>query len=133
MDKHKNLQEFFEENVQLVKDYFETKTNIYKLKAIRTTSKVSGLFIWLIIASFLFFLLLIFVGLVLGFWFSELTGSFVSGFGYATLLLFTIMFLITAFRKQLFIYPLIRLFVGMMASDDELSEKSSEQNETTLK
>lgn len=130
MDKHKNLQEFFEENVQLVKDYFETKADIYKLKAIRTTSKVSGLFIWLIIASFLFFLLFIFVGLVLGFWFSELTGSFVSGFGYATLLLLLIMILITVLRKQLFIHPLIRLFIHMMASEKELSEETSEKDET---
>lgn len=129
MSTPRNLQEFFDENVSLVKEYLETKSSMYKLKAIRSTSKVAGTIIWLIIASFLFFLLLMFIGLVLGLWFSELCGSYVAGFGYATLLLFIIIIMLTLFRKQLFIHPLIRLFIGTMSNDEHKDDIQEAEDE----
>jgi hypothetical protein len=123
MSTPKNFQEFIDENVSLIKDYLETKTEVYKLKAIRSSSLVLGSLVWIIISAFLFFLLFIFIGLVLGFWFSSLTDSFTVGFGLATLLIFVIMLLVAMFRKQLFVYPMIRIFIKMMTEDHTTEEK----------
>ncbi len=123
MSTPKNFQEFIDENVSLIKDYLETKTEVYKLKAIRSSSLVLGSLVWIIISAFLFFLLFIFIGLVLGFWFSSLTDSFTLGFGLATLLIFIVMLLVAMFRKQLFIYPMIRIFIKMMTEDHTTEEK----------
>ena len=123
MSAPKNFQEFIDENVELIKDYLETKTDVYKLKAIRSSSLILGSLVWIIISAFLFFLLFIFVGLVLGFWFSSLTDSFTIGFGLATLLLFFVMLLVVMFRKQLFIYPIIRIFIKMMTENNPSEEK----------
>jgi hypothetical protein len=123
MSTPKNLQDFLDENVSIVKEYLETKTDIYKLKAIRSSSLLLGSLVWIIISAFLFFLLFIFIGLVLGFWFSELAGSFAVGFGLATLLLFFVMLLVFFFRKQLFINPMIRIFIKVMTADRETDEK----------
>jgi ABC-type multidrug transport system fused ATPase/permease subunit len=127
MSQPKNIQEFFDENVSLVKEYIETKTTVYKLKATRTVSSVLGTLAWLIISAFFIFLLFIFIGLVLGFWFSEMTGSFVSGFGLATLSLVFVIFLLTIFRRQLFIHPLIRIFIQAMTRDEDATEESTEK------
>ncbi len=123
MSAPKNFQEFIDENVELIKDYLETKTDVYKLKAIRSSSLILGSLVWIIISAFLFFLLFIFIGLVLGFWFSSLTDSFTIGFGLATLLLFFVMLLVVMFRKQLFIYPIIRIFIKMMTENNPSEEK----------
>jgi hypothetical protein len=129
MNNPKNFQEFLDENIPLVKDYVETRSTIYRLKAIRTLSNVFGLLIWLMISAFLFFLVLIFVGLVMGFWFAEMTGSLASGFGIATLLLMTFIVVLALLRKQIFIYPLIRIFIQTMTSDDQSETKSEEHGE----
>jgi hypothetical protein len=62
---------------------------------------------------------------VAGFWFSELTGSYVIGFGLATMLLLLVLVLLTLFRKSLFVNPLIRAFVRMSfrKSDDETNSE----------
>lgn len=129
MNNPKNFQEFFDENIPLIKEYAETRSAILKLKAIRSFSNVFGLFIWLVISAFLFFLVLIFVGLVMGFWFAEMTGSLASGFGLATLLLMVVIVLLALLRKHLFIYPLIRIFIQAMTSDDQSETKSEEHGE----
>jgi hypothetical protein len=123
MSTPKNFQDFLDENIALVKDYLETKTDIYKLKAIRSSSLILGSLVWIIISAFLFFLLFIFIGLVLGFWLSELTDSLTIGFGLTTLLLLLVMLLVALFRKQLFIYPMIRIFIKMMVDDHTSDEK----------
>ena len=123
MSTPNNLKDFLDENIALVKDYLETKTEVYKMKAIRSSSLILGSLVWIIISAFLFFLLFIFIGLVLGFWFSSLTDSFTLGFGLATLLIFVVMLLVAMFRKQLFIYPMIRIFIKMMTEDHTTEEK----------
>jgi hypothetical protein len=65
---------------------------------------------------------------VLGFWFAEMTGSLASGFGIATLLLMTLIVVLALLRKQIFIYPLIRIFIQTMTLDDG-SEIKSEAND----
>jgi uncharacterized membrane protein len=82
-----------------------------------------------VISAFLIFLVLIFIGLVLGFWFAEMTGSMASGFGLATLLLMLVIVLIALLRKQLFIYPLIRLFIKAMSANDVTETKSEDHGE----
>jgi len=129
MNNPKNLQDFFDENIALVKDYVETKSVIYRLKITRTLSTVFGLLAWFVISAFLIFLVLIFIGLVLGFWFAEMTGSMASGFGLATLLLMLAIVLIALLRKQLFIYPLIRHFIKAMSANDVTESKSDDHGE----
>jgi hypothetical protein len=126
MSTSKNLQEFFDENIRIIKEYIETRSSIYKLKAVRSLSGILGLLMWFVISAFLGFLVLIFIGLVLGFWFSEMTGSMASGFGIATLLLLVVIVLIALLRRQLFIYPLIRIFIHVMTSQDDSAIKNDE-------
>ena len=80
-----NLGAFFAENKTLIKEYLETRMKIYRLQSIRLFSRSAGYFAWIMISALLAFLFLLFGGLMLGFWFSGLLGSFVSGFGLVAL------------------------------------------------
>lgn len=128
MSHPKNIQEFVDENVSLVKEYIETKTTVYKLKATRTLSTILGTLAWFILSAFFVFLLFIFIGLVLGFWFSELTESFVAGFGLATLSLIIIIALLAKFRRQLFIHPLIRIFIQAIMKDEDIADEPQKES-----
>ena len=120
MPETENMGTFIKENKKLVKDYLETRLDIYRLKTIRVFSKTAGYFIWLIISMFLLFLFLTFTGLVTGFWLSDITGSYVYGFGLATLIVLAIIIVIALLRRTLFVNPIIRAIINRANEDSEI-------------
>ena len=110
---------FFKENKKLVREYLDTRLEVYKLKLIRIISKSAGYFIWVIISLFLLLLLMIFLGVVGGIWLSEVTGSYVLGFGIiAALVLLKIIFL-AVFRNTFFVNPVIRNVISRISDEEE--------------
>jgi hypothetical protein len=122
MSEFENLGSFFRENKKLVKDYLDARLEIYKLKLIRIFSKSAGYFIWIIISLFLLFLFFIFLGLVTGFWLSELTGSYVKGFGLTTLIILVVIIVLALLRKVLFVNPIIRSFINRASDENATGE-----------
>jgi len=102
-----------------VRDYLDTRLEAFKLKMIRAFSKSGGYFIWVIISLALIFLLLAFTGLVIGFWFTDMTGSYVKGFGYTTLIMLGIIIFLALFRKVLFVNPIIRKIIRRTMADND--------------
>ncbi|HZJ61300.1 MAG TPA: hypothetical protein VFD24_13515 [Chitinophagaceae bacterium] len=111
MIEKENLGTFLKENKKLIRDYLDTRLEIFKFKLIRIFSKSTGYLIWVIISLFLFSLLMNFIGLVIGFWLTKITGSYVEGFGYTSLIMLAVIILLALFRKALFINPIIRLMI----------------------
>ena len=112
MSQPENLGSFFSENKKLVTDYIETRMSLVRLQSVRMLSKSGGTLIWAVIAILFVFIILIFTGLVLGFWFSDLTGSYIKGFALATLVFVLLFILITVFRKTLFVNPMIKKIIA---------------------
>ena len=129
MSKPTDLGAYLKENKDLLQRYVETRVEIIRLQMIRSTSKALGHLIWLIVLLFLFFMLLIFIGLILGFLFAEITGSNVIGFSISTGILFLITLFLTAFRRKLFIDPVVRLLIGVFTTPGEDEEDFEEPDE----
>ena len=106
-----NLGSFISENKAVLKEYLETRMEIYRLQSLRIFSKSAGYFAWIIVSLFLAFLILIFGGLMLGYWFSSMLGSYVKGFGLITLLLVVLFVLLALFRKSLFVDPVVQSII----------------------
>lgn len=122
MNQPDNLGDFFRENKELLKGYVETKSEIFRLQAIRIFSKSMGMLAWMVIAAFIAFLILIFAGLVLGFWLSDLTQSYVKGFGITTIILILLFILIAVFREKLFVNPIIKNIIIRAREEVRLRE-----------
>lgn len=127
MPTHENFGSFYDNNKKLLQDYLETRLEIIRLQGIRVASKAIGYLAWIILSLFFLFLIFIFIGLVIAFWFSALTGSYVMGFGIATLILVLIVALLAIFRNILFVHPIIRNFIRITAVPDT-SEEMEEEN-----
>jgi hypothetical protein len=102
-----NLGSFFAENKSLLKEYLETRMEIYRLQSLRLFARSAGYFAWILLSIFLVFLFLLFGGMMLAFWFSDLFHSHLKGFGLVTLLIVLIFILLALFRKALFVNPVI--------------------------
>jgi hypothetical protein len=127
MSQPDNLGAFISENKELVKDYIETRMEIYRLQSLRIFSKSAGYFAWIIVSLFLAFLIVLFTGMVLGFWFSTILHSYVEGFGLVTLLLLALFLLIAIFRKSLFVNPVIQSIIQRSREEDK-EEDAADQD-----
>jgi hypothetical protein len=114
-----NLGDFLKESKKLVRDYLDARLEIFRLKLIRTFSKSAGHLIWFIVSLFLFFLLMTFIGLVIGFWLTDITGSYVKGFGYTSLIMLGVIILLALFRKALFVNPFIRVIIRRTTENND--------------
>jgi hypothetical protein len=119
MDQPDNLGSFFAENKTLLKEYLETRLEIYRLQSLRLFAKSAGLFAWVLLSLFLAFLFLLFGGMMVAFWFSSLFHSQVKGFGLVTLLILLIFVLLAVFRKALFVDPVIQSVIQKSKEEEE--------------
>ncbi len=120
MSQPENLGSFFQENKSVLKEYIETRLEIFRLQAVRLSSKSAGYLIWIIVSMCLLFLIALFSGMALGYWFSELTHSYVKGFGLTALLMVLLFILFAIFRKKFFVNPTIRAIIH--SSMEEMEE-----------
>ncbi|MDP4218030.1 MAG: hypothetical protein Q8927_17640, partial [Bacteroidota bacterium] len=100
---------------------------IYRLQSLRLFAKSAGYFAWIIVSLFLAFLILLFSGLVLGFWVSGLVHSYTLGFGLVVLLLLVIFILLAVLRRSLFVNPAIQSII--QRSRDEVRDGDEEEEE----
>ncbi len=121
MDQPDNLGSFFAENKTLLKEYLETRLEIYRLQSLRLFAKSAGLFAWVLLSLFLAFLFLLFGGMMVAFWFSSLFHSQVKGFGLVTLLILAIFILLAVFRKALFVDPVIQSVIQKSKEEEDAS------------
>ena len=119
MSQQQDLGSFFKETRKILTDYLEARLEVYRLQGVRSISRMAGYFIWVIVFLFLLWLLLIFAGIVTGLWLSELTGSYLKGFGITTLIIVGFCILVFVFRKALFVDPIIRAALQHSHSDKE--------------
>jgi hypothetical protein len=122
MGQPENLGSFFQDNKSLLKEYIETRLDIFRLQAIRVSSKSAGYLVWIIISMCLLFLLALFSGMALGYWFSELMHSYVKGFGLMALLVLVVFIFFTVFRKKLFVDPVVKTIIQSSTDENEETE-----------
>ena len=121
IDTSENFGSFFKENAKLAREYFETRMKIYRLRAIRLIARSAGHLLWIIISLFLLFLFIIFAGVVLSLWLSDITGSYIAGFAITTGIILLIIFILTLFRRSLFVNPIIKAFISQ--SEENMNEE----------
>ncbi|MBS1573831.1 MAG: hypothetical protein JST09_00890 [Bacteroidetes bacterium] len=119
MGNSENIASFIRENKEVLKEYVETRYEIYRLKGIKTVSKTAGFLGWIIISLFLLFLVIIFGGMTLAYWLSDVFSSTVAGFGVTTLFLLLVFVLLAIFRKKLFINPVITNIISQSNDEDD--------------
>ena len=117
MSQPESVGSFLKESKPLLKEYMETRLEIFRLQAIRIVSKSAGYLIWVLISLFLLFIILIFAGIVMGCWLSGLMHSYVLGFGLTTLIIVLIFALLAIFRNALFIQPVMQKIIRKTLDD----------------
>ncbi len=125
MSQPDNLGSFFAQNKTLLKEYLETRLEIYRLQSIRLFARSAGYFAWIILSLFLGFLFLLFLLMMLAFWFSSLLHSYTMGFGLVMLLILLVFVLMAVFRRVLFVEPVTHSIIQGSREESEDEESSN--------
>jgi hypothetical protein len=123
MSHPENLGSFFQDNKSLLKEYVETRLEIFRLQAIKVSSKSAGYLVWIIISMCLLFLIALFSGLALGYWFSALMHSYVKGFALTALLTVLLFIVFAVFRKKLFVDPVVRTIIQSSTEENDKTDQ----------
>jgi hypothetical protein len=118
MSQPQNLGSFIAENKDLVKEYLETRMEIYRLQSTRVAAKSAGLIAWIFLSLLLGFLFVLFGGLMVAYWFAGIFHSYVKGFGLVALLILVVFVLIAAFRRVIFVEPVIQAIIQKSKEED---------------
>ena len=118
MSQPENLGAFIKENKSLLREYLETRLEIFRLSGIQASSKALGYLIWVLVSLFFLLIVFIFAGLVMAFWLSDITGSYVKGFGLTAILFIVIFILMALLRKTLFVTPSIKAVIRKLQDSD---------------
>lgn len=119
-----NFQEFIAETRRWFRDYIEARWRLIRLDAAGKLSKALGLFFTLTMAFLLFFFVIVFLGMVLAYWISEMSGSFTLGFSVTAFLFIVLLGILLIFRKRLIQRPLANLLIRELVEEiDEADEE----------
>jgi len=124
MNTNEDFGSFLQDNKGLLKDYVDTRTELFKLQAIRMTSKTISILAVVGIVSMLVLFVVLFLGMSLSFWFSTILGSNVAGFALTGGIFILVLVLVILLMKPLFLNPLVRTIIRETLSD--LQETPSE-------
>lgn len=119
MKEQKEAIEVIDELKTQLKEYAELRLALFKVESTGQLAKSTGqLFSYLVILFLLFFVLLFF-SLVSGFYFANLLGSSIAGFGVIALLYLLLALFALAFRKTLIANPLTNVIVSTIYQEEE--------------
>ena len=113
---------FFSASKKVINDYLEARIDLIKFQASGRLAKALGVFFTLIMASLLFFFIIIFLGMVLGFWMGGITGSNAIGFLISTLFFAILLTFVVFFRKRLIERPISNIILTVLSEGIEEEE-----------
>ncbi|MEY2586280.1 MAG: hypothetical protein RLY11_129 [Bacteroidota bacterium] len=126
MPTSENLGDFYKENKKLVSEYIETRIELLKLKSIKLLAKTLSVLILISLVSFMMLFFVLFLVISFSWFMADKLGSATLGFLCGGGIFLLLIILSVAFRKVLFLNPLIRIFLHASTEEDE--EENEEDN-----
>lgn len=120
-----NFKDFFTESKDVVSNYLEARWKLTRLSVSGKLAHALGVFLAIIIAAMLGFFVVLFLGLLLAYWISDMLHSFTIGFAIAALLFIILFAVVLIFRKKLIQGPLANILIRELAEEIEETEENN--------
>lgn len=114
---------FFKESRQQLEQYVQDRVLLLKLQMVEKVSQLIALLFTGLTLALLAFFILLFVSIMAGYYFANVTGSLYIGFGIVALFYILLLLLIVSLRKKVIekhiIDAVIKIFMDKSANDDD--------------
>lgn len=122
----KKLLHFFENLQNQGKNYLQNELEILRLRALGAIASLLARAYAVIFLIISFNIMLVLVGLWLGFWLSSLTGSYSLGFGLAAALFIFFLLILIIFHRALLVRPFENLVIRFYEHSQEKVQAADE-------
>lgn len=119
----KDFSSFFSGSKKVIEHYIRTRIALLRVRMTLSLTNVLSSLLSMILVAFLFMVVLIFMGVTLGFWLSGLLGSYTRGFGVTTLAYILLVLLCLRFRERLFRRPMLNLVAQALHEEPRDQER----------
>jgi hypothetical protein len=125
-----NEKDFFGDTYSLFTNYVDDRLLLLRIQAAEKSGKLAGALIKMVVTAFLVSLILLFISITGGYYFAEITGSMVYGFGIIALLHIFLLSVFLLLNKQFIskrvMNMVIRIFFERSPNELELNEDDDE-------
>ncbi|TDX00234.1 phage holin family protein [Dinghuibacter silviterrae] len=122
-------EQFFAETEELIERYIKDRLLLIRIDAAEKGAKLAAHFVTGMVLGLLFFFILLFVSIMAGYYFAELTGSQFYGFGIIAGFYVLLFVVLLAVRKK-YIFPyLINLVIKTVFDPQSNDEEEDEHHE----
>lgn len=124
MASTEDIGSFLQENKDMIRDYVDTRAELFKLQAVRMTARTVSMLAVVGIVAMLSLFVVLFLGMSLSFWLGTLLQNQTAGFAITGGLFILLLILVILLRKSLFLNPLTKAIIR-----ETLAEGSGETSE----
>lgn len=114
---------FFEETEEMVEKYVKDRMLLFKLQATEKAANLVALMVSGIVIGMIGFFILMFLSIMAGYYFAELTGSLFYGFGIITLVYIVLLIVLVVLRKKILhnfvANTVVRIIFDKQTDEDE--------------
>lgn len=121
-----NFKDYFDGSKKLFSEYLEARWKLIRLIITGKIANLFGIFLSLIIAAMLGFFVVLFLGFLLAYWISDITGSFTLGFSLTALVFIVLFALVLIFRRPLIRRPMANAIIREVG--EELEEEEEQKS-----
>jgi len=110
---------FLQENKEMIRDYVDTRAELFKLQAVRMAARTVSMLAVVGIVAMLALFVVLFLGMSLSFWLSAVLNNQVAGFAITGGLFVLLLAIVILLRKPLFLNPLVKAIIRETLSEGE--------------
>jgi len=110
---------FLQENKEIIRDYVDTRAELFKLQAVRMAARTVSMLAVVGIVAMLALFVVLFLGMSLSFWLSAVLNNQVAGFAITGGLFVLLLAIVILLRKPLFLNPLVKAIIRETLSEGE--------------
>jgi hypothetical protein len=117
MDEQKDF--FIDELKDEITDYARLRIELFKVTSYEKIAKITAVVFTVLMITILVFFVSVFGSIMAGFYFSELTGSRISGFGIVAGFYLILLMVMVAFRKNIIEKLIINQMIDILFENDD--------------
>jgi energy-coupling factor transporter transmembrane protein EcfT len=127
----KTQEPFFKESGDRIEAYVKDRLLLFKLQGAQKISRLAAMMFAILVVAVLVFFIMLFLSIMLGYYFAELTGSLYLGFGILSALYIILLFVLIKLRKSVLEKMITNVVVNILfdpRDNDEVEEPVSHPN-----
>lgn len=124
-------EQFFKESGQKIEQYVQDRLLLLKLKTVEKISKLVAVMFAVLVVAVLVFFIFLFLSIMAGYYFAELTNSMFLGFGIVSAFYIIILVTLIALRKSVLERMITNTVINILFEDKDGEDDNDSTNTTS--